>query len=37
MMEITKEKQVVPNEMLSREFLNQFKLVTDMSNFWKQL
>ena len=37
MMEITKEKQVVPNEILSREFLNQFKLVTDMSNFWKQL
>ena len=36
--EIMKEKnQVVPNEVLSKEFLSQFKTEADVSKFLKQL
>lgn len=38
MKEILKEKnQVVPDEVLSREFLSQFKTEVDVSKFLKQL
>lgn len=38
MKKILKEKnQVVPDEVLSREFLSQFKTEVDVSKFLKQL
>ena len=38
MKKIMKEKnQVVPDEVLSKEFLSQFKTEADVSNFLKQL